>query len=197
MTHQNLSLELIFERKEEFLNHAHDSEPKDEIAEITEKTATQEQTWYGNEICCGPKHAIDKNLSTAIVVESTENGTGWLRITFNKTHFIHKVIIYYSYFETFREDSAIWCGRSLENFQFCVNRDSNVDVSVYKGEVKQKSCGTLQLSYGLERSDQIYEIVCNTEGNSVVLSKSTGIIIVFEVVITSTGKSQNIALMAV
>ena len=82
-------------------------------------------------------------------------------------------------FRNISEDSNIWCERSLENFQFCVSRDSNLDVSVYQGEVKQKSCGTLQLSYGLKRSDQIYKVVCNTEGNSVVLSKSTGTIIVF------------------
>ena len=123
-------------------------------------------------------------------MQPTESGTAWLRIAFNKTYFIYKVVIYYSYYKKFRVDADVWCGRSLENFKFCVNRDSNVDVSVYQEEVKQKSCGTLQLSYGLERSDQIYEIVCNAEGNSVVLSKSTGTIIVFEVVITGTGNSR-------
>ena len=58
-----------------------------------------------------------------------------------------------------------------------------MDVSVYQGEVQQKSCGTLQLTYGLEQSDQIYTLLCNTEGDTVTLSKSTGNIAVFEVVV--------------
>ena len=55
------------------------------------------------------------------------------------------------------------------------------------GEVKQKSCGTLQLTYGLEQSDQIYTLICNTEGDTVKLSKTTGDIAVREVVVVSTG----------
>ena len=46
-----------------------------------------------------------------------------------------------------------------------------MDVSVYQGEVKQKSCGTLQLTTGLKQSDQIYTLLCNTEGDTVKLSK--------------------------
>ena len=64
-----------------------------------------------------------------------------------------------------------------------------MDVSVYQGEVQQKSCGTLQLTYGLEQSDQIYTLICNTEGDTVTLSTSKGNIAVFEVVvIRSKGK---------
>ena len=59
---------------------------------------------------------------------------------------------------------------------------------MYQGDVKQKSCGTLQLTYGLEQSDQIYTLICNTEGDTVKLSKSTGDIVVFEVVVISKGK---------
>ena len=70
--------------------------------------------------------------------------------------------------------------------------DNNVDVSVYQGEVKQKSCGTLQLTYGLEQADQIYTLICNTEGDNVKLSKSTGHLVVAEVVVTGQlGKSYN------
>ena len=72
-------------------------------------------------------------------------------------------------------------------FKNCVNVDNDVDVSVYQGEVKQNSCGTLQLTYGLEQSDQIYTLLCNTKGDTVKLSKSTGIIVVSEVFVTSTG----------
>ena len=60
-------------------------------------------------------------------------------------------------------------------------------MSVYQGEVKQKSCGTLQLTYGLEQADQIYTLICNTEGDNVKLSKSTGDIAVTEVATISTG----------
>ena len=66
--------------------------------------------------------------------------------------------------------------------------NNNVDVSVYQGEVKQKSCGTLQLTYGLEQSDQIYTLLCNAKGDTVKLSKSTGNIAVFDTAIwTNTG----------
>ena len=69
-----------------------------------------------------------------------------------------------------------------------MDNDNNVDVSVYQRDVKQGSCGTLQLTYGLEQSDQIYTLICNTEGDTVKLSKNTGFIAVSEVVVTSTGK---------
>ena len=62
--------------------------------------------------------------------------------------------------------------------------ENNVDVSVYQGDVKQKSCGTLQLKYGLEQSDQIYTLICNSGGDTVKLSKNTGTIAVFEVAVT-------------
>ena len=65
---------------------------------------------------------------------------------------------------------------------------NNVDVSVYQGDTKQKSCGTLQMTYGLKQSDQIYTLLCNTEGDTVKLSKSTGKIAVYEVAVTKTGK---------
>ena len=65
-----------------------------------------------------------------------------------------------------------------------------MDVSVYQGDVKQKSCGTLKLTYGLEQSDQIYTLICNTEGDTVKLSKSSRRISVYEVAIqTNTGKN--------
>ena len=70
-----------------------------------------------------------------------------------------------------------------------VDTDTNVDVSVYKGEIQQKSCGTLQLTYELEQSDQIYTLICKIEGDTVKLSKTIapGNIVVFEVVVTGTG----------
>ena len=68
--------------------------------------------------------------------------------------------------------------------------DNNVDVSVYQGDELQKSCGTLQLTYGLEQTDQIYTLLCNTQGNTVKLSKDIGYISVSEVAVTTTGNCQ-------
>ena len=68
-----------------------------------------------------------------------------------------------------------------------MNDDNNVDVSVYQGDAQKKSCGTLQLTYGLEQSDQIYTLICNTEGDTVKLSKDTGVTAVHEITVTNAG----------
>ena len=129
---------------------------------------------------------MDKDLSTHAVA-STDSDTGWLKVGFHRTYHIHKVVIYYRFFNNWFDPNE-WCVSSNDNFKKCVNDDNDVDVSVYQGGVKQKSCGTLQLTYGLEQSDQIYTLLCNTEGDTVKLSKSAGNIVVFEVVATSTGR---------
>ena len=69
--------------------------------------------------------------------------------------------------------------------------ENNADVSVYQGGKKQKSCGTLQLTYGLEQSDQIYTLLCNTEGDTVKLSQSDGFLQVYEVVAFSYNKGKS------
>ena len=116
----------------------------------------------------------------------TENGAGWLKLEFDGVKLIHKVVIYYRFYTNW-DDSGNWCALSESNFKECVDKDNNVDVSVYKGEVKQRSCGTLQLTYGLEQSDQIYTLLCDAEGDTVKLSKSTGRIVVGEIVVSSRG----------
>ena len=128
---------------------------------------------------------MDKDLSTHAVA-STDSDTGWLKLEFHTSYFIHKVVIYYRFYTNwYRPNDG--CVSSVDNFKKCVDNDNNVDVSVYQGEAVKKSCGTLQLAYGLEQSDQIYTLLCNTEGDVLKLSKSTGNIAVFEVVATSTG----------
>ena len=84
--------------------------------------------------------------------------------------------------------------KSETTFQRCIDNRSNVDVSVYQGEVKQKSCGTLQLNSGLEQSDQIYTLLCMTEGDMVKLSKDEGYIVVYEVAVSSTGRDNTFIL---
>ena len=167
------------------LNRFH-SDRKREIAEIKPTTATQGRTKDSDEDCCAAVHATDRDLSTPAIT-TTDNGAGWIKLEFDKTFFIHKVVIYYRFYANWYSPNDE-CAQSESNFKGCVDNDNNVDVSVYQGDVQQKSCGTLQLTHGLEQSDQIYTLLCNTEGDTVKLSKSTGYIAVFEAAIwTNTG----------
>ncbi|KAL5264121.1 hypothetical protein ACHWQZ_G005262 [Mnemiopsis leidyi] len=161
-----------------------------EIAEITPTIATQGKTFGNNEELYAAGHAIDKDLSTKAVT-TTDNGAGWLKLKLDKTYFIHKVVIYYRFYNNWYYPSE-GCAESKVNFMACVDRNNNVDVSVYQGEVKQKSCGTLQLTYGLEQSDQIYTLLCNIEGDTLILSKNTGVIAVYEVAVTMTEREEEI-----
>ena len=111
-----------------------------------------------------------------------------MKIELGKSYFIHKTVIYWIFFTNWYDPNN-WCAQGKANFRACVDQHSNVlDVSVYQGEVPQKSCGTLKLSYGLEQSDQIYTLLCNAEGDTVKLSKKEGHIVVFDVAVTSTCK---------
>ena len=152
------------------------------------KSVTQGKTYSGNEDKYAAAHAIDRDLSTVAATE-TADGAGWMKIEFDKTYFIHKVVIYYWFYTNWYHPSG-WCAKSEANFRQCVDVDNNVDVSVYQGKEKLKSCGTLQLTYGLEQSDQIYTLLCYSNGDTVKLSKSTGTIAVSEVqvVVISSGK---------
>ena len=146
----------------------------------------QSKTLVNREDKFGAANAVDKDLSTqAGAVES--GASTWLKLEFDRTYFIHTVIYYYKFYTDWFNPTA-GCASSVEKFKSCVNNDNNIDVSVYQGDVKQKSCGTLQLTYGLEQSDQIYTLLCNTRGDTVKLSKSTGNIAAFEIVVTSTGE---------
>ena len=155
--------------------------------EKTPKSVNHGRTLNDNEAWYAAAHAIDGYLSTKSVT-STSNGAGWLKLKFDKTYFINKVVIYYMFMTNWYSPNT-WCTRSESNFRTCVNQHTNVDVSVYQGEVKQKSCGTLQLTNGLKQSDQIYTLLCNTEGNTVKLIKSSHVIEVCEAVVVALGKS--------
>ena len=155
--------------------------------EITPARVTQKETYINDEKRFGALHAVDRDLSTQAI---TSNGAGpWLKLGFEKTKFIHEVIVHYRFYTNWY-NQAEHCAKDEEKFRGCVANDNNVDVSVYQGEVKQKSCGTLQLTTDLEQSDQIYTLLCNAEGDTVKLSKSTATpIAVCEVVVTSTGNN--------
>ena len=127
------------------------------------------------------ERAADFDLSTQAGTDA-DTGAGWLKLKFEKTYLIEKIKIYNRFYTNWF-DPSFFCAQSEDKFRSCVDNDNNVDVSVYQGEVKQKSCGTLRLTYGLEQSDQIYTLICNSGGDTVKLSKNTGVISVCEVVV--------------
>ena len=156
------------------------SELGESLGEITPSKVTQ-----GKSTCCVPQYAIDKDLLVGISIEA-DNIVGWFKMELDQTHHIHTVLIYYKFYtHWFNPDE--YCVQSENRFRGCVDWNNNVDVTVYQKGAKQKSCGTLQLTYGLEQSDQIYTMFCNVEGDSVQLTKTTGRIQLQE--ITVIGKS--------
>ena len=156
------------------------------MAEIAPISVSQGSTHDdgGYNYCCLAEYAIDRDLRTWSAT-NTDNGAGWLKIDIDGTQFIHKIIIHYRFFSYpyNPNDHCVNDGR----FNGCVDNENNVDASVYQGDVKQKSCGSLQLTYGLEQSDQIYTLICNIRGDTVKLSKNTGNIIVRELVVIGAG----------
>ena len=110
-----------------------------------------------------------------------------LKINFSKTYFVQKIVIYHRFYTNWFDQTGLWCAFSADNFKQCVDVNSDIDVSVYQGEVKQKSCGTLQLTYGLEQSDQIYTLICNVAGDNMRFIKtSPNHIILAEVIATGS-----------
>ena len=151
--------------------------PDQEISEIAPTTAK-----FDSDDCCAA-NAIDKDLSTEAYT-STKDGHGMLEIEYGRTFFLRKVIIYYRFYNNWFYPK-MHCVQSVDHFKICLHYHSNVDVSVYQGEVKRKSCGTLQLTNGLEQSDQIYTLVCNAVGDKVRLTKtSLNNLVVPEVIVT-------------
>ena len=132
------------------------------------------------EVCCAAAKAIDRDLQTRASSVRDEIGEVWLKLEFDKSYRIDHIIIYYGFYINW---FSSW--NTLEDYKTRIDNRNNVDVSVYQGEVKQKSCGTLQLTYGLDQSDQIYTFNCNTEGDTVKLSKFENKVVVYEVVVHS------------
>ena len=150
---------------------------KQEMWELIPTKVTQSNTKNNDETCCAAAHAVDKDLSTRAATLIDSHGEAWLKLEFDKSNFIGKIIIYYGFYTN-------WYSKvDMEDYKRWIDNRNNVDVSVNQGEVKQKSCGTLQLTYGLEQEDQIYTLVCNAEGDTVKLSKSGNRILVYEIVV--------------
>ena len=158
--------------------------------EIEPTRAIQSFTYGNDEDQYAAVHAIDMDLSTVAVADmGFLHETVWLELELERIYFIHTVVIYHRFYTNWF-DPHNWCAQNEDQFKGCLHKSDNVDVSVYLGEEKQKSCGTLQLTNGLKQSDQIYKMICNTVGDTVRLSKTTGSIYVCEISITSTGKDE-------
>ena len=139
-----------------------------------------------SEDCCGAKSAIDRDLTRGVHGEAV-GGVVWIRFEFDRRQIFNKIVIYYRFYTNWYNHKSR-CAESVEQFKACVDADNNADVSVFQGEVKQKSCGTLQLTYGLEQSDQIYTLICNTKGNTVLLSKTGDSLMISEILVTKSGR---------
>ena len=163
------------------------AERDEKVGEITPINVAQSKTLVNREDKFGAANAVDKDLSTQ--AGAAESGAStWLKLEFDKTYFIHTIIYYYKFYTDWFNPTA-GCASSVEKFKSCVDIDTDIAVSVYQGEVLQRSCGTLQLTYGLKQSDQIYTLVCIAEGDTVKLSKSFGNIAAYEVVVTKIGET--------
>ena len=170
-----------------------------ERTEIIPTRVTQSKAAANNidgELCCAGAKAIDRNLQTRTSSVMDDIGEAWLKLEFDKSYRIDKIIIYYSFFTNWFSS-----GDTVTDYKTRIDNRNNVDVSVYQGEVKQKSCGTLQLTYALNQSDQIYTLLCSTEGDTVKLSKFENKVVVYEVVVhslltgISTFMQRNIAII--
>ena len=149
--------------------------------EIIPARASSGKTRNGDETNFAAAHAIDKDLRTLAAID-TLNGECWLKLELESSTFIDKILIYSRFYNNYF-DTTSGCVTSVNNFNSCIDNINNVDVSVYEGEVMQKSCGTLQLTYGLDLADQIYTIICKAEGDVVKFSKTTKTIVVLEIIL--------------
>ena len=140
---------------------------------------------------CEAANAVDRDLTSmaASLPAVNVNGEAWLKLEFDKSYFINRVAVYFAFYTNWFFNDFFTGGES--DFKGLVDSSNNVDVSVYLGPVKRKSCGTLQLTYGLRQSDQIYTINCIVEGDTVKFSKTSGRIIIFEVVVLTLAGNYN------
>ena len=153
-------------------------------AEITPVRVIQSKLYNEG---CEAANAVDRDLMTIAASISDVNGKVWLKLEFDKSYFINRVVVYFAFYTNWFSDADFENGES--DFKGLVDSFNNVDVSVYLGPVKRKSCGTLKLTYELKQSDQIYTINCIVEGDTLKFSKTSGKILVFEVVVLTLSGS--------
>ena len=158
------------------------------MGEIIPTKATNGKTFNDNTRKAASS-AVDKDLETDATLEATTDEEAWMKLEFDREYLIDRVIVYNRFYNNWFRNT-VNCVQSLENYKGCVDHLKDVEVSVYQGDVKQKSCGTLRPNYGLEQTDQIYTLICNAKGDAVKLSKNSGRFPVWEVVVTKSGTAQ-------
>ena len=131
---------------------------------------------------------VDMDLQTKAGTDPDLNNPAWLKLEFGKVQFIHNVIFYMRFYTNWFKPMDTCTSSDLDKWKSCMDVISGTSVSVYQGEVKQKSCGTLQLTYGLEQSDQIYTLTCGAIGDAVKLTKTEGKLRAWEIVVVGMGK---------
>ena len=131
---------------------------------------------------------VDLDLRTKAGADADDTGPAWLKLEFGKVQFILNVIFYVRFYTNWFNPQDTCTSSDMNKWRSCMDAISGISVSVYRGEVKQKSCGTLQITYGLEQSDQIYTLTCGAIGDTVKLTKAEGKLRAWEIVVIGMGK---------
>ena len=134
--------------------------------------------------------AVDGDLLTSSAINlPLEKESAWLKLQFSEEYFIHRAIIYNIFYQDwYIPDSK--CLLDMYHYKMCVEKYDQIEVSIYLGDRKKKSCSELRLTYGLKQPDQIYTVNCNSRGNIVKVISKEDDVEIFEIVVTSTGKSK-------
>ena len=117
------------------------------------------------------------------------SGTVWLKLEFCKPYLIREIHIYLRFYSDWYNSSQ-WSAQSEDNFQKYLSETNNANFMAYKGGIKIKSCGNLQVNFGLKQSDQRYEFVCMAEGDVLMINKTYGDLTINEIVVLGTGNSK-------
>ena len=125
------------------------------------------------------------NLATSAVVK-TDNEMGWLQLKLDRSYTITKIVLYLWFYNHWYHPNH-WCMLSVKEFEICQATRDNIDVAVYQGEVKVNSCGVVKLTSQLDQADQVYTVECGIEGDNVMVSKTEGLISIFEIAVFSGG----------
>ena len=133
---------------------------------------------------------VDQDVSTFDRVKHDANT--WVDLDLGGLKNIHKITIYYFFYSDWWPDVAKkeWCFYRKSNWNSCSNAYNNTLVSVFANGTSQKSCGTLQISKGFTQKDHIYTFSCHAKGDTVRLHKSTGGILLAEIIVDTKRKGK-------
>ena len=124
-----------------------------EAYEITPTTVSQTSPYKDNEASNNAHNAIDKDLSTSATTKES-SGTAWIKLEFDKTYFVHKVIIHQNFYTDWF-DPTQGCVADVAEYKACKNNNSGGTLAVYQGGELKKTCGTMTLSHGLTQAEQV------------------------------------------